>query len=124
MSRVYYPKSCLVYKLCVALEIRVSAQHSTGRSRCIGTRICRCEAHLPAADSEWYDDLEKALPASGILGSFADLAISSSVQAAYQLWPLNERQSMLFPASEVNPSEIADKELVGQLEEGRDFRII
>ena len=62
MSRVSYPKRCLVYTLCVALEIRVSAQHLGGRSRCIGTRICRCEAHLPAVDSELGDDLEQALP--------------------------------------------------------------
>ena len=87
MSRVWYPKSLLVYKLCVALETRVSAQQLTGRSRCIGTRICRCEAHLPAVDSELNDESEKALHASGILGSFADLDISSCVQPAYQLWP-------------------------------------
>lgn len=87
MSRVWCPKSRLVYKACVALEIRVSAQQLSGRSRCIGTRICRCEAHLPAVDSESNDDLEKALPASGISGSFADLDISSSVQPAYQLRP-------------------------------------
>ena len=31
---------------------------------------------------------------------------------------------MFFPASEVNPSEIADKGLVGQLKEGTDLRII
>ena len=75
------------YTLCVALENRVSAQQLGGRSRCIGTRICKCEAHLPAADSELSEDLEQALAASGTLGSFADLDISSFVQPAYQLCP-------------------------------------
>ena len=31
---------------------------------------------------------------------------------------------MFFPASEVNPSEIVDKGLIGQLEEDTDLRII